>query len=88
MTSPPGGCDGAAVNHGAALVRRPSSRLAEGIVTHVARTHVDIATAERQHEANRAALSGAGWTAATSCTWGRWSTSAAAAAPTTPASGN
>lgn len=48
--------------HGTALVRRPSSKLAEGIVTHIARTHVDIATAERQHEAYRVALSGAGWT--------------------------
>jgi dimethylargininase len=50
------------MNHGTALVRRPSSRLAEGIVTHIARTHVDVAAAERQHEAYRTALSGAGWT--------------------------
>ncbi|HET6729498.1 MAG TPA: arginine deiminase family protein [Jiangellaceae bacterium] len=50
------------MNRGTALVRRPSSRLSEGIVTHIARTHVDIATAERQHEAYRAALSDAGWT--------------------------
>lgn len=50
------------MTHGTALVRLPSSRLAEGIVTHIARTHVDVPTAERQHEAYRAALSGAGWT--------------------------
>jgi len=53
---------GPAATFGTALVRRPSSKLAEGIVTHIARTHVDVATAERQHEAYRAALSGAGWT--------------------------
>ena len=50
------------MTHGTALVRRPSSRLADGIVTHIARTHVDVATAERQHEAYRAALSDTGWT--------------------------
>jgi dimethylargininase len=50
------------MNRGTALVRRPSSRLSESIVTHIARTHVDVAFAERQHEAYRAALSDAGWT--------------------------
>ncbi len=50
------------MTRGTALVRRPSSRLADGIVTHIARTHVDVATAERQHEAYRAALSDSGWT--------------------------
>ncbi len=50
------------MTHGTALVRRPSSRLAEGIVTHIARTHVDAAAAEGQHEAYRAALSDSDWT--------------------------
>jgi dimethylargininase len=61
--SPPAGSDQVpAMNRGTALVRRPSSRLADGIVTYIARTHVDVAAAERQHEAYRAALSDAGWT--------------------------
>jgi dimethylargininase len=50
------------VTPGVALVRRPSRRLAEGIVTHVDRRPVDVALAERQHEAYRAALAGVGWT--------------------------
>jgi dimethylargininase len=50
------------MTRGTALVRRPSSRLADGIVTHIARTPVDVVTAQRQHEAYRAALADAGWT--------------------------
>jgi dimethylargininase len=45
-----------------ALVRRPSSRIAEGIVTHIDRTPVDAALAARQHAAYVSALVGAGWT--------------------------
>jgi len=47
---------------GLALVRRPSSRLADGLVTHIERTPVDLALARRQHEAYVAALAGTGWT--------------------------
>jgi dimethylargininase len=47
---------------GIALVRRPSPRLAEGIVTHVARVPVDLGLALRQHEEYAAALAGCGWT--------------------------
>ena len=50
------------MTRGTALVRRPSSRLADGIVTHIAPTPVDVVTAQRQHEAYRAALADAGWT--------------------------
>jgi len=46
---------------GTALVRAPSSRLAEGIVTHISRTPVDVDLARRQHDDYRAALAGAGW---------------------------
>ncbi len=53
---------GAAVTSQTALVRRPSSRLAEGLVTHVARQPVDVALARRQHEAYVEALTGSGWT--------------------------
>jgi dimethylargininase len=48
-------------SRGTALVRRPGPRLAEGIVTHIARTPVDVALAGRQHEAYVAALTGHGW---------------------------
>jgi len=48
-------------SRGTALVRRPSPRLAEGIVTHIARTPVDVALAVRQHEAYVAALAACGW---------------------------
>lgn len=48
-------------SRGTALVRRPSTRLAEGIVTHIARTPVDVALARRQHDAYVAALAGHGW---------------------------
>ncbi len=44
-----------------ALVRAPGERLAEGIVTHLQRTPVDVALARRQHEAYVGALSAAGW---------------------------
>jgi len=50
--------------HGTALVRAPSPRLAEGIVTHIVRTPVDVDLALRQHGAFRAALAGAGWSVA------------------------
>ncbi len=47
--------------HGVALVRVPGERLAEGIVTHLPRTAVDLALALEQHAAYVAALAGAGW---------------------------
>lgn len=47
---------------GVALVRQPSSRLAEGLVTHIARAPVDLALARQQHRAYAAALEGCGWT--------------------------
>jgi dimethylargininase len=49
------------MTRGIALVRRPSSRLAEGLVTHIARSDVDFGRARRQHDAYRAALADAGW---------------------------
>ena len=45
-----------------ALVRRPSSRMAEGITTHIDRVPADAARAARQHEAYVAAVAAAGWT--------------------------
>jgi dimethylargininase len=47
---------------GTALVRRPSPRLAEGIVTHIERRPVDVDLARDQHEAYVAALAAHGWT--------------------------
>jgi dimethylargininase len=44
-----------------ALVRRPSSRLDEGIVTHIERTPVDVDLARRQHTAYVDALASCGW---------------------------
>lgn len=44
-----------------ALVRRPSPRLAEGIVTHIERTAVDLELARRQHAAYVDALAQNGW---------------------------
>jgi dimethylargininase len=44
-----------------ALVRRPSSRLAEGLVTHIERQPVDVDLALRQWESYVAALQEAGW---------------------------
>ncbi|MCW3844180.1 arginine deiminase family protein [Micromonospora yasonensis] len=49
------------MTRGIALVRRPSGRLADGLVTHIEHTDVDVAQARRQHEAYRAALVEAGW---------------------------
>jgi len=51
---------GAIVN-GTVLVRAPSSRLAEGIVTHVGRTAVDVALARAQHAAYAEALVAGDW---------------------------
>jgi dimethylargininase len=46
-----------------ALVRRPSSRLAEGLVTHIERSDdVEVALAQRQWQGYVDALHGAGWT--------------------------
>ncbi len=47
---------------GRALVRAPSSRLAEGIVTHISRAPVNVALAREQHAAYADALAAAGWT--------------------------
>jgi dimethylargininase len=44
-----------------ALVRRPSARLADGLVTHIDRTPVDADLAADQHAGYVAALAGAGW---------------------------
>ena len=44
-----------------ALVRRPAATLADGEVTHIARTPVDLDLAETQWESYVAALTGAGW---------------------------
>jgi len=44
-----------------ALVRRPSTRLAEGLVTHIDRKPVDVDLAMRQWEGYVAALQDAGW---------------------------
>jgi dimethylargininase len=44
-----------------AIVRRPSSRMSEGLVTFGEREPVDAELAARQHEAYVAALAGAGW---------------------------
>ena len=50
------------MTRGIALVRPPSDRLAEGIVTHVQRRPVDLTLARRQHEEYQDALAAAGWT--------------------------
>jgi dimethylargininase len=47
---------------GVALVRRPSPRLAEGIITHIVRTPVDADRAATEHDGYLAALSASGWT--------------------------
>jgi dimethylargininase len=47
--------------NGTALVRAPGSRLAEGIVTHISRTPVDVALARAQHAAQADALAVNGW---------------------------
>jgi dimethylargininase len=46
---------------GIALVRRPSPLLAEGIVTHIERTPVDVGLAFRQHDAYVEAVAAHGW---------------------------
>jgi dimethylargininase len=48
-------------HRGVALVRRPSPRLSEGIVTHIERTPVDVELAGRQHESYVQALAACGW---------------------------
>ncbi len=48
--------------NGTSLIRTPSSRLAEGIVTHVGRTAVDVALARTQHTAYADALAASDWT--------------------------
>ncbi|CAM2752849.1 dimethylargininase [Actinomyces slackii] len=45
----------------AALVRRPGPRLAEGLVTHIERSEVDLELAQRQWQAYVEALEAAGW---------------------------
>jgi dimethylargininase len=50
--------------NGTSVVRFPSSRLAEGIVTHISRTAVDVKLAGRQHAAYVAALETSGWAVA------------------------
>ena len=47
--------------NGTALVRAPSSKLAEGIVTHIQRTPVDVALARDQHAAYAGALAASEW---------------------------
>ena len=47
--------------NGTVLVRETSSRLAEGIVTHISRTPVDMALARAQHAAYAEALAASGW---------------------------
>lgn len=49
------------VHQPVALVRRPSLRLAEGIVTHIDRMPVNAVLARYQHAAYRAELAAAGW---------------------------
>src|SRR5262245_29243029 len=49
------------VNQRIALVRRPSPRLAEGIVTHIKRQPVDVPLAVAQHDAYVKALQDNGW---------------------------
>ncbi len=44
-----------------ALVRRPSPRIADGLVTHIDRTPVDAARAAQQHAGYVSALADAGW---------------------------
>jgi dimethylargininase len=48
--------------NGTALVRAPSSKLAEGIVTHIRRSTVDVALARDQHAAYAGALAAGDWT--------------------------
>ncbi len=50
-----------AVSSPIALVRRPGPRLADGLVTHIDRTPVDLDLARAQWQAYVDALAGAGW---------------------------
>ena len=47
---------------GTSLIRPPGSRLAEGIVTHIDRTAVDVALARAQHAGYAEALTASDWT--------------------------
>jgi dimethylargininase len=47
--------------NGTVLVRAPSSRLAEGIVTHISRAPVDVALARAQHQAYADTVAACGW---------------------------
>src|SRR5580704_18816611 len=47
--------------NGTVLVRETSSRLAEGIVTHISRAPVDVTLARAQHAAYADALAASGW---------------------------
>ena len=49
------------LRRGTALVRQPGPRLAEGVVTFLERTPVDVDLARTQHQAYRSALADAGW---------------------------
>ncbi|MGE5829978.1 MAG: dimethylargininase [Micromonosporaceae bacterium] len=49
------------MSRGTAFVRQPSSRLAEGLITYLARTPVDLERARAQHAAYCAALGETGW---------------------------
>jgi dimethylargininase len=53
--------DAQKMSRGTALVRRPSPRLADGIVTHIERTAVDVDRAMAQHEGYVNALRTHGW---------------------------
>jgi dimethylargininase len=53
---------GGAMGYGTALVRQPSSRLADGLLTYLVRVPVDLALARSQHEGYRQALAESGWT--------------------------
>jgi dimethylargininase len=53
--------DGRVTTRGTALVRRPSPRLAEGIVTHIERSDVDVDLAVDQHDDYVHALQSVGW---------------------------
>jgi dimethylargininase len=46
---------------GAALVRPPSDRLHDAIITHIERRPVDVNLARRQHDGYREGLTAAGW---------------------------
>ncbi len=50
------------LSRGVALVRPPVDSLAEGLVTHIDRSEVDVELARQQHVAYRDALSANGWT--------------------------